>query len=95
MHLFNVMFVCMWVKAHYEKSRLLSHCIFFFSRVSYLNFNNVINVKVAMFLHVRIGQNLTKSNAKKYLFIYLFYMISDVKIYLHNKNVCHNVLKKL
>lgn len=25
--------------------------------------------------------------------IYLFYMISDVKIYLHNKNVYHNVLK--
>jgi hypothetical protein len=44
-----------------------------------------------MFLHVMRGQNLTESNVKKVLYIY--FMISDIKIYLHNKNVCHNVLK--
>jgi hypothetical protein len=58
MCLFNVMLVHMWVKAHYEKPRLLSHCIF-------LNFNHVISVKdFHNVLHVMIGQNLTKSNVK-------------------------------
>jgi hypothetical protein len=92
MCLFNVMFVHTWMKAHYEKSRLLSHCSFYL-RVSCLNSNHVINVKkihnvFACYDRSKLNRVKCQKN-----YIYLFYMINDVKIYLHNKSVCHNVLK--
>jgi hypothetical protein len=43
------------------------------------------------FLHIMVRQNPKKSNAKEITFFY--FIQCDVKVYLCQKYLCHNVLK--
>jgi hypothetical protein len=63
-----------------------------FSRILCLNFNHVIIMKdFHNVLHIMVGQNPKKSNAKETTFYYFIWC--DVIIYLCQKNIHHNILK--
>jgi len=78
------------VKAHYKGAKIVI-ILYYFWGVPCLNFNHVIIMKDFHNVFTYYGRYPKKSNAKETT---LFYFIwCDVRIYLCQKHICHNVLK--
>ncbi len=81
----------LWVKAHYRGAKIFV-TLYYFLRVPCLNFNHVMSLLwriFTMFLHIMVGQNPNKSNSKETTFFNLIWC--DVKVYLCQKYICHNI----